>query len=110
MFDFDVVVSSAANNGNSTVLRFDGETGEFEGEYASGVTVTDPRDILPFPSDGPPDTIVLNNGDDRILTFDAQTGEFLSEFAFLEGLNPGGGNLWTKWELFRRSARFRCHC
>lgn len=33
---FDLLVTSAANNGNSQVLRFDGQTGAFLGEFARG--------------------------------------------------------------------------
>jgi WD40 repeat protein len=93
-FHFDLVVTSAgntentANGGNSTALRFDGETGTFLGQFAVGDSVSDPRDIVPVPPDGA--TLNINNGDDRILTYNSQTGDFLGEFAFLDGLNPGG--------------------
>lgn len=85
---FDVVVTSAGNNGNSTALRFDGESGEFLGEFATGETVVDPRDIVPVPLNG--QNVTINNGDDRVLVFDAQTGTFVEEFTTFEGLNAGG--------------------
>ena len=86
--DFDLVVTSAANNGNSTALRFDGATGESLGEFALGDEITDPRDIVLAPL---AETVQIKNGDDRILTYNARTGNLVREFAFQSGLNPGGG-------------------
>lgn len=84
----DVVVTSAANNGNNQVLRFDGQTGTFLGQFTVGGGVTDPRDILLREPEG--DVVYVNSGDNRVLTYNSTTGAFLGTFASFPNLNPGG--------------------
>ena len=85
---FDVVVTSAANNGNNAALRFDGLTGRAIGEYPNGGELTDPRDIVLAPSDET--TVLINGGNDDVLRFNARDGAFLETFIEFPNLNGGG--------------------
>ncbi|MDY7024601.1 MAG: hypothetical protein SWJ54_25180, partial [Cyanobacteriota bacterium] len=85
---FDVVVTSAANNGNSAALQFDGLTGRFIGEFPIGGSLTDPRDIVLDVID--PSTVLINSGDDNVLRFQASNGTFIESFIEFPNLNGGG--------------------
>lgn len=85
---FDIVVTSAANNGNGAALRFDGSTGQFIGNYTSGIDLNDPRDIEVDVFD--PSTVLINGGDDNVLRFDGKTGEYIETFIQRPNLNAGG--------------------
>ncbi|MEB3282458.1 MAG: hypothetical protein VKK42_26420 [Lyngbya sp.] len=85
---FDIVVTSAANNGNSAALRFDGLTGRFIGEFPIGGGLTDPRDIVLEPPDQ--STVLINSGDDNVLRFQASDGTFINSFIEFPNLNGGG--------------------
>ncbi len=93
---FDIVVTSAANNGNDAALRFDGLTGRFIGEFANGGGLNDPRDIVLEPPNTtnilPSDdaTVLVNSGDDNVLRFQASDGTFLNTFTEFPNLNGGG--------------------
>lgn len=86
---FDLVVTSAAANGNNAALRFSGDTGAALGVFAVGGGLNDPRDILPDPAN--PNTVLINGGADNTLRFNQTTGTFLGEFISFDGLNAGGG-------------------
>ncbi len=97
---FDVVVTSAANNGNSAALRFDGLTGSFIAEFPDGGDLIDPRDIvLTTPTDPTdilsvfptPNSVLINGGNDDTLLFDAESGDFIETFIEFPDLNAGGG-------------------
>ncbi|AFY43779.1 NHL repeat containing protein [Nostoc sp. PCC 7107] len=106
----DIVVTSAATNGNSQVLRFDGQTGAFLGQFTVGGGVTDPRDILLRESGE--NVVYVNSGDNRVLTYNATTGAFLGTFASFPNLNPGGsvfgpdGNYYVGARSLGTIARF----
>ncbi|NEP88285.1 MAG: hypothetical protein F6K18_16430 [Okeania sp. SIO2C2] len=85
---FDVVVTSAANNGNDAAIRFDGLTGRLIGEFPNGGELTDPRDIVQE-IDGS-STVLINGGNDNVLRFDATTGNFIETFIEFPELNGGG--------------------
>ena len=85
---FDVVVTSAANNGNDAAIRFDGLTGRLIGEFPNGGELTDPRDIVQE-IDGS-NTVLINGGNDNVLRFDATTGNFIETFIEFPELNGGG--------------------
>lgn len=99
---FDVVVTSAANNGNSAALRFDGLTGRFIGEFPIGGGLTDPRDIvLESPEQS---TVLINSGDDNVLRFQADDGTFIESFIEFPNLN-GGGAVFGQNENYYVGAR-----
>jgi len=127
---FDVVVTSASDNGFGTALRFSGTTGDFRGVFPVGGGLTDPRDItldLPDPrdivsSDIPPfTTVFIVGGNNNVLRF-ALDGTFLEEFIppFMTtdvagntfGLNGGGivigpdRNIYVIGRQFRSILRF----
>lgn len=85
---FDVVVTSAANNGNNAALRFDGLTGRLIGEFPNGGELTDPRDIVQTIDES--NTVLINSGNDDVLRFDATTGNFIETFTEFPELNGGG--------------------
>lgn len=110
VFQSDLVVTSAANNGNNQVLRFDGQTGRLLGQFTVGGGVTDPRDILLRESGG--EVVYVNSGDNRVLTYNSTTGAFLGTFASFPNLNPGGsvfgpdGNYYVGARSLRTIVRF----
>ncbi|NET25583.1 hypothetical protein [Okeania sp. SIO1I7] len=85
---FDVVVTSAANNGNDAAIRFDGLTGRLIGEFPNGGGLTDPRDIVQEIDES--NTVLINGGNDNVLRFDATTGNFIETFIEFPELNGGG--------------------
>jgi DNA-binding beta-propeller fold protein YncE len=71
----EVLVTSRANN---SILRYDLETGDFLGTFATGTGLSSPVDVTQGP-DG--DIYVGNFGSSRVTRFDWPTGEYLGNFA-----------------------------
>src|SRR5262245_48606061 len=73
------------NNKPNIVLRYDGATGDFLGDFADSGQLTDPRGVV-FGSDG---NLYVADGDGpgRVLRYDGQTGAFIDTFV---PLSSGG--------------------
>ena len=72
------------NLGNNKVLRYDGTTGAFMGEFTSGYTFNVPGDVI-FDANGY--MYVSNSGTNQILRFNGTTGAFIDVFASGGGMN-----------------------
>jgi sugar lactone lactonase YvrE len=94
--DGDLYISSGETSENSAVLRYDGNTGEFKGTFASGNGMVRPYGLT-FGPDG--NLYVSSFKSDRILRFNGETGQFIDVFAASngspEGLNGPNDLLFT---------------
>jgi streptogramin lyase len=86
--DHNLYVSNglfSQNNKDNNVLRYDGTTGAFLGDFADSGQLTDPRGVV-FGRDG---NLYVADGDGpgRVLRYDGQTGAFLDTFV---PLSSGG--------------------
>ena len=86
--DGDLLVSSGDTAENSAVVRYNGETGEFETVFAVARGMVRPYGLA-FGPDGR--LYVSSFLTDRILRFEAETGSFVDVFATGNG-QPGGLN------------------
>jgi sugar lactone lactonase YvrE len=87
--DHNLYVSNglfSQNNKSNDVLRFDGTSGTFLGDFADSGKLTDPRAVI-FGSDG---NLYVADGDGtgQVLRYNGQTGAFLDVF-----VHPGAGGL-----------------
>ncbi|WP_434386234.1 Vgb family protein [Melittangium boletus] len=86
--DGALYVASGDTLANSAVLRYDGQTGQFLGTFASGHGMLRPYGLL-FGLDGL--LYVSSFLSDQLLRFDGKTGAFVDVFATGNG-QPGGLN------------------
>ncbi|MFP2930957.1 hypothetical protein ACLESO_38310 [Pyxidicoccus sp. 3LG] len=84
----DLYVSSGNEEGNSAIVRYDGETGEFVTVFAVARGMVRPHGLA-FGPDGL--LYVSSFLTDRLLRFEAETGTFIDVFATGNG-QPGGLN------------------
>lgn len=103
----DLFVSAAGRN---AVFRFDGDTGQFLGEFvtAGAGGLSDPQGIA-FGPDG--NLYVASNGSNNILKYDGQTGGFLGVFVtpgmnWPAEINFRGNHLYVSDFAGNRVARF----
>lgn len=87
--DHDLYVSNglySPNNKANDVLRFNGTTGAFLGDFADSGQLTDPRGVV-FGTDGNL-YVADGNGPGRVLRYDGSTGAFIDVF-----VSSGSGGL-----------------
>ena len=78
----------ANGNGYGAVLAFNGN-GKLLGRFSDDSRIVDPRGLALDPTEG---LLLLNSGQDRILAL-SSSGAVVRDSGWIEGLNPGGGNL-----------------
>ena len=83
--DHNLYVSSGQFHGVDAVMRYDGTTGAYLGQFADSTHLTSPRGII-FGQDG---NLYVADGngaaDGRIVRYDGATGAFLNEFVPISG-------------------------
>src|ERR1700722_4300513 len=94
--------SGASGNGFGALLAFDLD-GRFRGTFLDDDRVADPRGLAIDPNEN---LLFLNSGADRVLAITAQ-GRVVRDTGWIDGLNPGGGNLGPDGRYFvgRRGTR-----
>lgn len=85
----EILVSSAATDGHSQVLRFSGKDGHFLGTFACTHNADDPRGMRQRPPNR--EVIYINSANDEVLAYNVLTGNFLGVFASHPDLNGGAG-------------------